>query len=102
MTPTGESEEKVLLPPQDSQQQWNLQALSQPGLVTRLHVRPADVPDKEPGKCSAAAPPRAKAGLDDARFTAGIVEFYEAVLKEPVPDKMLRLVAEIAKRESGA
>jgi hypothetical protein len=108
MTPSGESEEKVLLPPQDIQQQWNLQALSQPGLAARVHPLPADVLGlpadvlgKEPGKCAAAST-RAKTGLDDARFSAGIVEFYEAVLKEPVPEKMLRLVGEIAKRERGA
>jgi len=40
-------------------------------------------------------------GPDEARFTAGIVRFYEAVLKEPIPEKMLRLIDEIAKRERG-
>ncbi|MGO9459258.1 MAG: hypothetical protein ACLP1W_03880 [Rhodomicrobium sp.] len=38
-------------------------------------------------------------GPDEARFTAGIVRFYEAVLKEPIPEKMLRLIDEIAKQE---
>jgi len=37
--------------------------------------------------------------LDQARFTAGIVRFYEALLKEPIPEKMLRLIEEIAMRE---
>jgi hypothetical protein len=37
--------------------------------------------------------------LDQVRFTAGIVRFYEALLKEPIPEKMLRLIEEIAMRE---
>ncbi len=37
--------------------------------------------------------------FDNARFTAGVVSFYEALLKEPVPEKMLRLIDEIAKQE---
>jgi hypothetical protein len=38
--------------------------------------------------------------LDNARFTAGIVGLYEAILSEPIPDKMLRLIEEIGKQES--
>jgi hypothetical protein len=37
--------------------------------------------------------------LDDARFTAGIVGLYEAVLSEPIPERMLRLIEEIGKQE---
>jgi hypothetical protein len=37
--------------------------------------------------------------LDDARFTAGVVKLYEALLKEPIPEKMLRLVEELSKQE---
>ncbi|MGO9544026.1 MAG: hypothetical protein ACLPPF_04440 [Rhodomicrobium sp.] len=37
--------------------------------------------------------------LDRARFTAGVVRFYEAILKEPIPEKMLRLIDELEKRE---
>ena len=40
-----------------------------------------------------------KEGVDEARFTAGIVRFYEALLREPIPEKMLRLIDEIARRE---
>jgi hypothetical protein len=46
-----------------------------------------------------AKPPAKEAELDEARFTAGIVQLYETVLKEPIPEKMLRLIEEIAKRE---
>ncbi len=37
--------------------------------------------------------------LDHARFTAGVVRFYETILKEPIPEKMLRLIDEIEKQE---
>ena len=37
--------------------------------------------------------------LDHARFTAGIISLYEAVLSEPVPKRMLRLIEEIGKQE---
>ncbi len=36
---------------------------------------------------------------DHARFTAGIVSLYAAVLKEPIPDRMLRLIEELGKLE---
>jgi hypothetical protein len=37
--------------------------------------------------------------LDHARFAAGIVGLYETILSEPIPEKMLRLIEEIGKRE---
>jgi hypothetical protein len=49
-----------------------------------------------PGKPGDGAP---NPELDDARFTAGVVKLYEALLKEPIPDKMLRLVEELSKQE---
>ncbi|MFZ1108242.1 MAG: hypothetical protein WAN43_07845 [Rhodomicrobium sp.] len=41
------------------------------------------------------------ADLDEARFTAGVVKLYEALLKEPIPEEMLRLVEELSKQERG-
>ena len=41
----------------------------------------------------------AGAALDDARFTAGVVKLYEALLKEPIPEEMLRLINQIGKQE---
>ena len=49
----------------------------------------------EPENASAAA----GAGLDDARFTVGVVKLYEALLKEPIPEEMLRLIDQIGKQE---
>jgi hypothetical protein len=37
--------------------------------------------------------------VDDARFSAGIVGLYTALLKEPIPEKMLRLIDAIANQE---
>ncbi len=45
-------------------------------------------------------PPRTP--LDRARFTAGVVRFYGAILKKPIPEKMLRLIDEIEKQERGS
>ncbi len=42
-------------------------------------------------------PPRTP--LDGARFTAGMVRFYDAIFNESAPEKMLRLIDEIAKQE---
>ena len=39
------------------------------------------------------------AALDEARFTAGVVKLYEALLKEPVPEEMLRLIDKLGKQE---
>lgn len=97
MNTTGESEEKILLETRTAQL-WNLQGSLPQGQVTQgrpLAIEEVHTPDK----CQ--PPAGLKAGLDEARFTAGIVQFYEALLKEPVPEKMLRLVEQIAKRERG-
>lgn len=51
--------------------------------------------DSEPNSDGAAA----GAALDDARFTAGVVKLYEALLKEPVPEEMLRLIDQLGKQE---
>jgi hypothetical protein len=37
--------------------------------------------------------------LDEARFSAGVVKLYEALLKEPIPEEMLRLVEKLSKQE---
>ena len=37
--------------------------------------------------------------FDNARFTAGVAKLYEALLKEPIPEEMIRLVNELGKQE---
>lgn len=37
--------------------------------------------------------------FDPARFSAGVVKLYEAVLKEPIPEEMMRLIAELDKKK---
>ena len=39
------------------------------------------------------------ADIDEARFTAGVVKLYEALLKEPIPDEMLRLIDQLGQQE---
>jgi hypothetical protein len=48
-----------------------------------------------PGESAGGEPPKA----DEARFTAGVVKLYEALLKEPIPQEMLRLVDQLGKQE---
>ena len=99
MDASGESEEKVLLPSLETQQQHRKSRETAPqGLAARARSLPAEVLDGRGGK-RRAKPPAKEAELDEARFTAGIVQLYETVLKEPIPEKMLRLIEEIAKRE---
>jgi hypothetical protein len=43
--------------------------------------------------------PIADAAFDEGRFTAGVVKLYEALLKEPIPEDMLRLVDQLGKQE---
>ncbi len=51
------------------------------------------------GGGSQKADPAAGGALDEARFTAGVVKLYEALLKEPIPAEMLRLVGKLDKQE---
>ena len=43
--------------------------------------------------------PIAGAAFDEGRFTAGVVKLYEALLKEPIPEDMLRLVDQLGRQE---
>ncbi len=100
MVASGESEEKVLLPSQETKEKKRIGREQAPqGLAARARSLPAEVLEGRGGGKHRAIPPAEGGELDEARFTAGIVQFYEAVLKEPIPQKMLRLVEEIAKRE---
>lgn len=98
---SGESDEEVLIELQESKQHRINQGSPQEGLASRAGSFPEAVLDEKQGKQRAGAV-NARGGVDEARFTAGIARFYEAVLKEPIPEKMLRLVEEIAKRERGS
>ena len=91
MIACDEGEEQSPQPAQQTQQPQPDQRMQNDGWPARAGSLPASVLD---GKRE---PP--KAGTDDARFTAGVVRFYEAILKEPIPEKMLRLIEEIAMQE---
>jgi hypothetical protein len=98
MDACGDSEEDVLRPAQETQQHRTVQGSAHEGLAARARSLPEEVLDGRRRKRPAGAA-AVQGGLDEARFTAGIVRFYEAVLNEPIPEKMLRLIEEIAKRE---
>jgi len=57
--------------------------------------RPSGSVDGEPQNTGSAA----SGAFDEARFTAGVVKLYEALLKEPIPDEMIRLVDQLGKQE---
>ena len=107
MNACDESEENVLLPPQGAYKQSTSQGTARQGLAARANSLPREVLE-EPANLEATANKDGNntaapgSTLDEARFTAGIVKFYEAVLNEPIPGNMLGLVEEIAKRERGA
>ncbi len=56
-------------------------------------------PGESAGGGPKTASPATEAALDEARFTAGVVKLYEALLKEPIPEEMLRLVSQLGKQE---
>ena len=41
----------------------------------------------------------ADAAFDEGRFTGGRCKLYEALLEEPIPEDMLRLVDQLGKQE---
>ncbi len=43
--------------------------------------------------------PNGRAAFDEARFNAGVVKLYETLLKEAIPEEMLRLVDQLGKQE---
>jgi hypothetical protein len=71
-----------------------------PDIISELAVKdqlvsPGESAGDEPQK----ADPAAGGAVDEARFTAGVVKLYEALLKEPIPQEMLRLVDQLGKQE---
>ena len=59
-----------------------------------------DTDQQASGGCADGEPKNENpASIDEARFTAGVVKLYEALLKEPVPDEMLRLIDQLGQQE---
>jgi hypothetical protein len=105
----GEGERRA--PAQQAQQPQPSNALNDQFQSARLH---SENTDKIAEKADKAQPPRpgggadgeaenmgpiAGAAFDESRFTAGVIELYEALLKEPIPEDMLRLVDQLGKQE---
>jgi hypothetical protein len=71
-----------------------------PEIISAMAVKDQLV---NPGESAVGEPQKADSAvagaLDEARFTAGVVKLYEALLKEPIPQEMLRLVGKLDKQE---
>jgi len=109
MGESGAKEGKAPVPIQQMQQPQPLQGAKDEGLSARAGSLSAGLltggGKRSQAKEEGEEKEEGERGFDEARFTAGIGrvhEFYEAVLKEPIPEKMLRLIGEIAKRERGS
>ncbi|MGO8952591.1 MAG: hypothetical protein ACLPWS_07340 [Rhodomicrobium sp.] len=94
-----EGKDKASQPTKQTQQQQPAQGTQDEGLALRAGSLPHSLLEGRKPKVREQPPGKRMPGPDEARFTAGIVRFYEAVLKEPIPEKMLRLIDEIAKQE---
>jgi hypothetical protein len=95
MSERDEGQAKEAMPPQQAQQ-VQPQAASGAGgeLRAPLPLFLGDGKGKPDSRTRRRVPE-----LDEARFAAGVVRFYEAVLREPIPAKMLRLIDELARQE---
>jgi len=99
MNECDEGKDKAPLPAQQTQQPQPVFETESEGLAARRGSLSGNLLDGSTAKERESEDDAHTPGVDEARFTAGIVRFYEAVLKEPIPEKMLRLIDEIAKQE---
>ena len=70
-----------------------------PDIISEMPGNELVNPGESAGGAPQKADPAAGVALDEARFTAGVVKLYEALLKEPIPQEMLRLVGQLDKQE---
>lgn len=104
MDENNKGEDKRHLPAQQAQQpqpsgggenDWPPVTNDQDETIDGAAFKPADGPVRRAAENEGGDGPL----LDEARFTAGVVKLYEAVLKEPIPDEMLSLINKIGKQE---
>jgi len=111
MNERNKGEEEKRAPAQQAQQPQPSKVLNDQVQPARLLSKNTDKITEKAGKTQPPHPggnaggeaenmsPIADAAFDEARFTAGVVELYEALLKEPIPEDMLRLVDQLGKQE---
>ncbi len=104
MIERDKTEEQTRLPAQQAQQPQpptNSQTEPRAPQQSPLPEKPSKVakPLKTPDAEQNADASAVSAALDEARFTAGVVRLYETLLKEPIPEEMLRLVEKLGKQE---
>ncbi len=115
MDESNKSEGERRSPAQQAQQPQPTTAMNdhqlQKAQMHSVSEKPRDVSENA-NKATAATPKEGRGGesksdcpevgaapFDEARFNAGVVKLYEALLKEPIPEEMLRLVEQLGKQE---
>ncbi len=111
MNEGNKDEGERLVPPQQAQQPQPSKALNDliqsSGMLSERTGKISENTGKDRlpraagsvGGDPADANPATDPAFDEARFTAGVVKLYEALLKEPIPEEMLRLVDQLGKQE---
>jgi hypothetical protein len=99
MNECNEGEERKTLPAQQTEQPQPAKAIQNEGWPARIGSLAGGIFEGEDKKRPDGGSSSQGSDPDSARFTAGVVRLYEAILKEPIPGKMLRLVEKIAEQE---
>jgi hypothetical protein len=99
MTECGEGEKKTPLSAQQTEQPQPAKAKDNEGWPARVGSLAGGIFEDRSQKRPDGDASSQASNLDYARFTAGVVRLYEALLKEPIPEKMLRLMEKIAEQE---
>jgi hypothetical protein len=99
MSECDDSVDKAALPSERAQPPQSIQRGNDREQAAQKGPLSGHIIDSERIKRQRAAARRRPQVLDHARFTAGIISLYEAVLNEPIPENMFRLIEEIGKQE---
>jgi hypothetical protein len=99
MNKGDDSVDKTALPGERGQPLQPIQRANDPEHATLSGPSSGEFVDREKPEHQRAGAKSRTSILDHARFTVGVVNLYEAVLSEPIPESMLRLIDEIGKQE---
>ena len=99
MSECNKGEDKTSLPAQQTEQPQPLTGIQNDGWGARAGSLFSGIVEGEKQRGLGGNAVSQTADPGQARFTAGVVHFYEAILKEPIPERMLRLIEEIARQE---
>jgi hypothetical protein len=99
MNESSEGEKKTTLSAQQTQQPQPTKAKDNEGWPARVGSLASGIFEDRKQKRPDGDASSQASDLDYARFTAGVVRLYETLLKEPIPEKMVRLIEKIAEQE---